>query len=168
MFDRRRDLLESHMPPLQIKHRRKGLKGMKKGRKNAKRYDRMHKDFKKIGFCPSETWSLDNAMIENLYERVLLYRKDASNVINMNHHSVDYKNTTMTQAQAVDLLIKLCQEHISYDYIDSDGNALFKNEREWWLKFDDDMETFHNGRTEEEIAQEIWDLWAVLHPYMWW
>lgn len=111
--------------------------------KEDERQRRWNAQQKRYGFDSRQTWSLDSAMVELLYERLQAYLILADQQINLEFHSVEFEGETLNQKEAIMKLLGYCREVLVPSYDDEDFQ-------------------------EERAAKQLWNLWAVLHPYMWW
>ena len=93
---------------------------------------------KEYGFDERETWNLDRMFIEWIYTRVMMYKERAN--VDTNFYKIRYKNTKITQGQAMDKILELSKQIL----LESDDSALY----------------YINSR-------EICDLWKEVMPYMW-
>lgn len=96
-----------------------------------------------IGFSSLDTWNLDVTMVEVLYERLKLYLEVTAPIINLEIER-DWGHLLQngkTQLELIETLIKMCEEYLL------DDNLM------WEV---------------ENSADEIWDLWKIISPAMWW
>lgn len=91
------------------------------------------------GFDNRETWNLDRIFIEWIYTRVMMYKEYS--VVDMNYHKIKYKDTEITQGEAIDKILELAKEIL----LDVDNGEMF----------------YDNSR-------EICDIWKEVLPCMWW
>lgn len=72
------------------------------------------------GFCDIETWDLDIAFAQLLYERLMMYKEIAGEVVDLSYHQIDVLNTTLTLSECIDLMIEKCKMAIkeidSFEY----------------------------------------------------
>lgn len=95
------------------------------------------------GFSVIDTWNLDVSMIEALYERLKLYLEVTAPIINL-EIECDWGHISQngkTQIELIETLIKMCEEYL----------------------LDDNL-----VKETENSVDEIWDLWKVISPAMWW
>ena len=112
--------------------------------KDRLRYRKFLKRYKETGVFPPTTWDMESSLIQWFYETASEYMEEASKVINLNYHTMEYEGKEYTQLE----LLKLFLEKLKYFLIHQD---------ELWL--------------EEEKGirlQEIYKIWSVLSPAMWW
>jgi len=98
---------------------------------------------KRYGFDSRQTWSLDFTMAELLYERLQSYLILADRQINLDFHKINFEGEELTQREAIERLLGYCRERLAPDVDGEDYQG-------------------------EKAAEKLWNLWAVLHPYMWW
>lgn len=122
----------------------------------------------KFGVFVSNCWALDHAMLRYLYEHLMQYKKDASKIVDLSFHKFEYKDKEYTQIELIDKLIEIC-EYILMDlkkvhkgtkaYKRLKENSYYKEYgKEYW-----EVEFQH-----PEIEKEVWDIWAIIYPAMWW
>ena len=61
------------------------------------------------GFCDIETWDLDTTFAQLLYERLMMYKEIAGEVVDLSYHKIDVLNTTLTLSECIDLMIEKCK-----------------------------------------------------------
>lgn len=97
------------------------------------------KEREEYGFDNRETWNLDRIFIEWIYTRVMMYKEYS--IVDTSYHKIKYKDTEITQGEAIDKILKLAKEIL----LDMDNDELF----------------YDNSR-------EICDIWKEILPCMWW
>ena len=103
------------------------------------------KEREEYGFDNRETWNLNSIFIEWIYTRVLMYKEYS--IVNLDYHKFPYKNSKITQGEAIDKILELAKEILLLrDY-------LWDEEKEKIV--------YNNQR-------EICDLWKEILPAMWW
>ncbi len=119
-----------------------GLKPEKYGTNFMPDTDKREKDWaeerEEYGFDNRETWNLDRTFIEWIYTRVMMYKEYSP--VNTSYHEIQYKETSITQGQAIDKILDLAKQILLND----DGKVFYDNSR------------------------EICDLWKEVLPFMWW
>jgi len=100
------------------------------------------------GFNSSATWSLDITMLELIYERLMMFREKASEVVDLSFHKVQIKDDEKTIEQWVDTMIETSRELLLS--VEHDDLGVY------------DSEEFDNKST------NFWNIWASVQPYMWW
>ena len=108
------------------------------------RYKEYYKRYKKTGVFPSVTWSMDFSLLQWFYETTCEYLNLASEVVDLEYSKMTYNGQEYTQLE----LINLFKEKLKYVLIHEED--LFLTEEK-------------NTR-----IQEIYDIWCVLSPAMWW
>lgn len=109
-------------------------------------YVKWDREDKKCGFSACETWDLDYSFICWLTERVERYKEVAERGIDLTFNTFQYKGKKYTQKELINLLLKQCEKY-------------FSNEDDYFPK---------TLPYENEIWNEINDIWKVLGPSMWW
>lgn len=117
--------------------------------KNSKGEEKFREQRELYGFDERDTWSLDFTMRALLYERLKMYFDIADQVINLNHHTITYKNIEYTQRELILELIYLLE-----DVIKKEDESYFYDEQ-------DKLEFY-------DSCNEVWQIWALLEPAMWW
>ena len=97
------------------------------------------KEREEYGFDNRETWNLDRIFIEWIYTRVMMYKEYS--IVDASYHKIKYKDTEITQGEAIDKILKLAKEIL----LNMDSYELF----------------YDNSR-------EICDIWKEILPCMWW
>lgn len=95
----------------------------------------------RYGFDGRETWSLKTTMIELFYERLKMYLDLANPVIDLDHHSFVFEGVELTQKECIALLISLAEDALRRDSEES---------------------------ISDRASERFWNLWALVHPVMWW
>ena len=108
-----------------------------------KREKRWKKQRKKYGFDERETWGLDEAFYEWLYERLKMYKEIGGRVVNLDYHRFEYEGKEYTQAELIDEMLKRLEVSFSEEYSD-------------WKE------------DQYKYVHEIEKIWAVVLPAMWW
>lgn len=109
------------------------------------------KEREEFGFDSRQTWALDSAMLELLYERLIMYREKANEVINMTWRAYDVSSVPkvgkkeMNQLEIVDAMISYAKESLN-----GDPDSL-----------EEEAELMYCTKT-------VWELWAIIHHHMWW
>lgn len=93
----------------------------------------------RYGFDDRQTWSLNTAMVELLYERLQMYYTFASEHIDLDLHKFEFEGRELTQREAVLKLIQL-------------GAIILE---------DEELEG-------PSPTNRFWSLWTIVHPVMWW
>lgn len=88
-------------------------------------------------------------MYEILYERLRMFRLVADEHIDFDFHKFEYEGKTYTQKELMDILDKKLYTAITFESLDYENNLEEANKV---------FESF----------QDIWLIWSILTPYMWW
>ena len=112
---------------------------------NDMRTDKWAEQRQQYGFDERETWNLDRTFIEWIYTRVMMYKEICG--IDMTYHTITYKDTEITQREAIDKVLCLAEEVLQ------SGQCVWNE--------DIDKMIYENSR-------EICEIWKELLPYMWW
>lgn len=112
-----------------------------------KRRKKYRKERKKYGFDQRDTWNLSMTMIELLYERLCLYKKEASKHIQLDFHKFEYKGVEKTQLEMIDILLDKLKVKLVVEDYDLDKEMVLEK---------------------YAYTDDIWIIWAMLEPVMWW
>lgn len=114
------------------------------GAKDDSRSRVWYQERRKYGFDSRETWSLNTTFYIWLYERLMMYKEKANEIVDLTWHKFEYKGETLTQIECIDRMIEGCKIYIqnSYDY-EIDKEKL-------------------------EKVKEVAEIWALVLPVMWW
>ena len=104
------------------------------------RHERWCEQEKVYGFCDMETWDLDTTFAQLLYERLMMYKEIAGEVVDLSYHKIDVLNTTLTLSECIDLMIEKCKMTIK----ESDP-----------FKYKKHMDT-------------VWTIMKEVHGLLWW
>lgn len=118
--------------------------GDKPSKEEKLRYKKYYKRYKKTGVFPSVTWSMDYALLQWFYETTCEYLNLASKIVDLEYHKLVYKDIEYTQLE----LIKLFKKKVKYVLTHDD--ELFLTEKR------------------NLLIEEIYDIWYILSPTMWW
>lgn len=104
------------------------------------------KKYKKTGVFPPQTWYMPIALLQWFYEVTSEYIEEASEIVDLNFHKLEYNGKEYTQLE----LIHLFLDKVKYILVNED-DILFANEA-----------------SEDALIQEVYKIWSILSPYMWW
>lgn len=90
----------------------------------------------------SEVWNLDDTFYSWLYERLKLYIKVASGIVDLNYHKFEYEGKSYTQLQMINLMVERLEFYFSPEF---DG----------WK------------REHTDYVLEAAKIWAIVLPAMW-
>lgn len=110
------------------------------------RYWKYFKKYKKTGVFPPQTWYMPIALLQWFYEVTSEYIEEASEIVDLNFHKLEYNGKEYTQLE----LIHLFLDKVKYILVNED-DILFANEA-----------------SEDALIQEVYKIWSILSPYMWW
>ena len=79
------------------------------------RHERWCKQEEMYGFCDIETWNLDSAFAQLIYERLMMYKEIGGMVVDLSYHTIDIFDTTLTLNECIDLMIEKCKMAIKED-----------------------------------------------------
>lgn len=112
--------------------------------KEDKRYGKWMKQRKEYGFDSRETWCLNHIFLQWLYERLMMYRKEASEIVDLTYHEFEIGGKKYSQIEAINRMI----ENLEYVLLKGD-------------EFGYDEEA-------DEKTKETLEIWTVVFPAMWW
>ena len=101
-----------------------------------------YQERRKYGFDSRETWSLDSAFYIWLYERLMMYKERASEIVDLTYHTFEYKGETLTQIECIDRMIEGCKLYI--------------------------QESKPDDKEIQEKIKSVCEIWALVIPAMWW
>ncbi len=94
----------------------------------------------RYGFDERQTWSLDHAMVETLYERLRMFQ-------DLNHWTqtegpviAQFEGKSLTKGSAIAELLRLAELVLT---------------------------THGDPMAREAAAEQLWKLWVAVHPHMW-
>lgn len=99
------------------------------------------------GFDSRETWGLDTTMLELLYERLMMFRERASEIVDLSFHKVTYRGVEYTHEVLLNMMIDKSARILHYVYDNNDES---------------------DQSDIADLTREVWEIWAIVHPYMWW
>lgn len=87
------------------------------------RHKRWCKQEKKYGFCDIETWDLDAAFAQIIYERLMMYKEIGGEVVDLTYHTHTYLGEEKTTLELIDMMIEKCkvaikESSVSIDHVD--------------------------------------------------
>lgn len=122
--------------------------------RNLKYKIRKHKN----GVDSRDSWSLDTAFYQWLYEHLCQYVEDSEEYVELTYHKFIYKDKEYNQLELINLL-----KNITADVLLFDGANGLEEEDEEKRK-----EIFEkNVKSYEILRREICDIWFLLLPCMW-
>lgn len=84
--------------------------------KNDNRESKWKEERKLYGFDSRETWNLNDTFIEWLYSRLMMYKEQASNIIDMSFYTYDFNGKTYDLGEAIDYIIENCKVYLTSDF----------------------------------------------------
>ena len=105
------------------------------------RHERWCKQEEVYGFCDKETWDLDVAFAQCIYERLMMYKEVANEAIDLTFHKFEYNGKKYTQLELINILIEDCKMVIIGSDIDIE-----------YMK----------------IMEEVYDILKLCHHTLWW
>jgi len=110
---------------------------------NDEREKRWKKQRETYGFDDRETWNLDSAFYEWLYERLMMYKEIGGKIVNLDSGKFEYGGKIYSQAELIDEMLKRLEFNFSDKYNDWEEDQY-------------------------KYVHEIEKMWAVVLPAMWW
>ena len=77
-----------------------------------KRKDCWDEQVEKYGFCEIETWDLDKAFAQIIYERLMMYLECASNIFDLSQPTIEILGAELTLKDAIEFTIWECEKAI--------------------------------------------------------
>jgi len=119
--------------------------------KDDERRPQWKRERRTYGFDERETWSLKDDSLCWLYEHIKMF-VDVFD-INPNYHKFKVDGKKMTQGQILNEILKKIEMYYNVN------NCFFNENGEDYTK---------HWLAQPEIAKEIWKLWGIVFPAMWW
>lgn len=119
--------------------------------KNDHRRPQWKQERKVYGFDERETWSLKDDSLYWLYEHIKMYQEISC--IDLEYWQFDINGTEMTQGQVLNKILE-------------DIELYFNVNDSFIKKYGDDIILWCNNQP--KLAKEIWELWGIIFPAMWW
>ena len=104
------------------------------------RHGRWDNQIKEYGFCDIETWDLDKAFAQIIYERLMMYLECASDVVDLSQPTIEVLNVELTLKDAIEFTIWECKNAIKA----TDPDAYTKT------------------------MDIVWQMMSKMHRYLWW
>lgn len=141
--------------------------------------------YEKTGVNPVDTWNLDQVALMWMYERLIVYKKEASNIVDLTFYTILIDDKEYTQGECIDMMVDLGE------FLIAEPENLRKNSKAYkkvtsnphYIKYQELMnaEPAYSEKYEQEINGELqaaeyelscnkkfWDIWTKLWPVMWW
>lgn len=103
-------------------------------------HKRWDKQIEEYGFCEAETWDLDKAFAQIIYERLMMYLECADSRVDLSHPTIEVLDTELSLKDAIEFTIWECKKAIKA--IDSD-------------KYVSTMDI-------------VWQMMGKMHKHLWW
>lgn len=104
------------------------------------RHERWDNQIKEYGFCDIETWDLDKAFAQIIYERLMMYLECASDVVDLSQPTIEVLNAELTLKDAIEFTIWECKKAIKATNPDVYTKAM----------------------------DIVWQMMSKMHRYLWW
>jgi len=132
-----------------------------------KRWHKFKEAELKTGVFPSDSWDLDHVMMKYLYEHLIDYKKIAARVVDLSYHKFTYKDKEYTQVELIDKLLDLCLYILATPEDMNKRSVIYKKYKNnpYYLERKREYESFTDF---EELDHEVWNIWAIVFPSMWW
>lgn len=98
------------------------------------------KQIEEYGFCDIETWDLDSAFAQIIYERLMMYLECADRVVDLSFHTLEVLGAKLTLKDAIEFTIWECKKAIKAT--------------------DPDVYT--------KAMDIVWQMMSKMHGYLWW
>lgn len=105
-----------------------------------KRHERWLKQEEEYGFNDIETWDLDSAFAQIIYERLSMYLEYADKVVDLSFHTLEILGAELTLKDAIEFTIWECKKAIKAT--------------------DPDVYT--------KAMDIVWQMMSKMHGYLWW
>ena len=92
--------------------------------KTDKMEERYELDIETYGVDPRECFSLDYAFALWLYPRLIVYKRDASTMINMNYERVEIDDVVRSEEWCIDKMVELLEKFLKDEYNMTDEDAM--------------------------------------------
>ena len=104
------------------------------------RHERWLKQEEEYGFNDIETWDLDSAFAQIIYERLSMYLEYADKVVDLSFHTLEILGAKLTLKDAIEFTIWECKKAIKAT--------------------DPDVYT--------KAMDIVWQMMSKMHRYLWW
>ena len=104
------------------------------------RHEHWDNQIKEYGFCDIETWDLDKAFAQIIYERLMMYLECASDVVDLSQPTIEVLNAELTLKDAIEFTIWECK------------NAIKATDPDVYTK----------------TMDIVWQMMSKMHRYLWW
>ena len=107
---------------------------------NDERREHWDKQIEEYGFSEVETWDLDKAFAQIIYERLMMYLEYADNVVDLSQSTIQVLNAELTLKDAIEFTIWECKKAIKTT--------------------DPDIYT--------KAMDIVWQMMSKMHRHLWW
>lgn len=104
------------------------------------RWERWDKQIEEYGFCDIETWDLDKAFAQIIYERLSMYLEYADNVVDLSEPKYEVYGVEMTLRDVIEFILWECKKAIRTV----------------------------NPDTYTEAMDIVWKMMSKIHKHLWW
>ena len=104
------------------------------------RHARWLKQEEIYGFNDIETWCLDVAFAQLIYERLMMYKEVGGSIVDLNYHTFKMDDKKYTELELIDMMLEHCKHVIQNDELGGQLNHM----------------------------NEVWKIMGVVHSALWW
>ena len=104
------------------------------------RHTRWLKQEEIYGFNDIETWCLDVAFAQLIYERLMMYKEVGGSIVDLNYHTFKMDDKEYTELELIDMMLEHCKYVIQNDDLEEQLNHM----------------------------DEVWKIMGVIHSALWW
>lgn len=104
------------------------------------RHKRWDEQVEKYGFCDIETWDLDRAFAQIIYERLMMYLECASNAVDLSQPTIEVLGAELTLKDAIEFTIWECKKAIK-----SSNQGVYNS-----------------------AMHIVWQMMGKMHEHLWW
>ena len=104
------------------------------------RHTRWLKQEEIYGFNDIETWCLDVAFAQLIYERLMMYKEVGGSIVDLNYHTFKMDDKEYTELELIDMMLEHCKYVIQNDDLNEQLNHM----------------------------DEVWKIMGVMHSALWW
>ena len=113
------------------------------------RYKRWDEQVEKYGFCEIETWDLDRAFAQIIYERLMMYLECADGKVDLSRRTIEVLDTELTLKDAIEFTIWECKKAIK-----ATTSAIKTTDSERYIYI--------------EAMDIVWQMMSKMHKHLWW
>ena len=104
------------------------------------RHTRWLKQEEIYGFNEIETWCLDVAFAQLIYERLMMYKEIGGSIVDLNWRTFKMDDKEYTELELIDMMLEHCKHVIQDDELGGQLNHM----------------------------NEVWKIMGVVHSALWW